>query len=281
MPSMKDIKRRITSVKNTQQIMKAMNLVAASKVQRNKGKMEAVRPMFEEAKEFMAKGIVHQDIMDSPYYAVREVNNAAYIVITGERGLCGSYNANILKEALKHMETAGKAEEVIAVGAKCKEYFIRRGKRVAEEYKGVLESVSYSVAAVIAEQVVDMYNEGQVDEVYIAYTQFETLLSQKPTLIKLLPFEEPVKQDSQKEIIYEPDLLTYLRKAVPIYMAMFIYGAMTEASVCEQASRMTSMDAAARNASEIADDLTLQYNRQRQGAITQEISEIVGGANVI
>ena len=280
MPSMKAIKRRITSVKNTQQIMKAMNLVAASKVQRNKVKMEAIRPMFDGAREFMENGADHQDALDSPYYAARQVENIAYIVITGERGLCGSYNANILKEALSKIEAGDKGEQIIAVGAKCKEYFIRRGRQVAEEYKGVLESVSYSEAAMIATHAVDMYVEGKVDEVWIAYTQFETLLSHKPTLIKLLPLE-PKKQDTHREVIYEPDVFAYLRKAVPVYMTMFIYGAMTEASVCEQASRMTSMDAAARNASEIVDDLTLQYNRQRQGAITQEISEIVGGANVI
>ena len=284
MPSMKALKRRITSVNNTQQIMKAMNLVAASKVQRNRTKFESVRSMFEQSKDFITNGVVHQDALESPYYEKREVKRTAYIVITGERGLCGSYNANISKIVIAHMNDGAKSEKVVAVGAKCKEYFVRRAKKVVEDHKGVLEHVQFYDASVIAQQAVDMYNsndpEERVDEVFIAYTQFETLLSHHPTIVKLLPFE-PSSEDTRLEEIYEPDVVTYLTKAVPIYLTMFVYGAMIESAVCEQASRMTSMDSAARNAGEIAEDLTLQYNRQRQGAITQEISEIVGGANAI
>ena len=284
MPSMKDIKRRITSVKNTQQIMKAMNLVAASKVQKFKNRLMAVRPMFDEAKEFMANGVPTQDALESDFYKAREVKRTAYVVLSGERGLCGSYNANVLKTAFNHMEANGKNEHIIAVGAKCKEYFLRRRKTIVESHTGVLENVTYDSASDIAWQLVEMYTsedaEIRVDEAYIVFTHFETILSQEPQVVKLLPFEPP-PPESQREEIYEPDIITYLQKAVPIYLTKFVYGAMVEASVCEQASRMTSMDAAARNAGEIVDDLTLQYNRQRQGAITQEISEIVGGANAI
>ena len=299
MPSMKAIKRRITSVKNTKQIMKAMNLVAASKVQKFKTKMEAVRPMFHESADFLAGGIDAHDGVESVYLSSNALAGAsgvssdssssdrkvAYIVITGERGLCGSYNANIFKAALTHMES--KNERIIAVGARCKEFFVRRGKTIVGNHAGVLENVPYSVAEEVAQSLVAMFTsedpEVKVDEIYIAYTKFETLLSHEASVVKLLPFDPSSSSGSgqKKEIIYEPDIDTYLRKAVPVYLAMFIYGAMLESSVCEQASRMTSMDAAARNADEIVDNLTLQYNRQRQGAITQEISEIVGGANAI
>ncbi|MCL1999267.1 MAG: ATP synthase F1 subunit gamma [Turicibacter sp.] len=298
MPSMKAIKRRITSVKNTGKIMKAMNLVAASKVQKNRAKLEAIRPMFTDAKRFVNEGINDLDAMDSLYYGTREGKRSAYVVICGERGLCGGYNTNILKEALNHITKEDTEERVVAVGAKCREYFVRRGKEVVAEYKGIMDHVSYAEAAKISQRLVEMYNhedpDQRVDAIYIAYTQFETLLSHTPKLVKLLPFGgnaeesgeggengEDEKKKSTAEIIYEPDVATYLDKAVPVYLTMFIYGAMTEAAVCEQASRMTSMDAAARNAGEIVDDLTLLYNRQRQGAITQEISEIVGGANAI
>lgn len=284
MPSMKALKRRITSVNNTQQIMKAMNLVAASKVQRNRTKLESIRPMYDESKDFVKLGVANQRGIESPYYEIRKVNRTAYIVIAGERGLCGSYNSNILKKAVAHMIDENKNESIIAVGGKCKEYFVRRRKSVPHEHKGVLEHVHYSDATEIAQQAVDMYNSSdpdvRVDEVYIAYTQFESLLSHTPSVIRLLPFEAPADDDRPEEL-YEPDVLTYLTKAVPIYLTMFVYGAMIESAVCEQAARMTSMDSAARNAGEIAEDLTLQYNRQRQGAITQEISEIVGGANAI
>ena len=286
MPSMKAIKRRITTVKNTQQILKAMKLVATSKVQRFRVKMENIRPMFNESRSFVEKGIYHQDVMDSPYFAGREVKRTAYIVIAGERSLCGSYNSNILKMALSHMNDSGKQERVITVGAKGKDYFVRRGKNHVAEYKKVLENAAFSDAESIAQYVLGLYNSEdeneRVDEVYISYTQFETLLSHNPAVVKLLPFEEPEPSEGQQlEVIFEPDVLSYLKKAVPMYIAMFIYGAMSESAVCEQASRMTSMDAASRNAEELVDKLTLQYNRQRQGAITQEISEIVGGANAI
>jgi len=282
MPSMKAIKRRITSVSNTQQIMKAMNLVATSKVQKNKSRLDTIRPMITTARDFMANGVYHEDSLDNVYYVARNVKKTGYVVISGERGLCGGYNANVLKEAITHMN--GKNECVIAVGAKCKEFFVRRRKNVDSEYVGVLEEISYTVAEEIAHRIVEMYNgldhDNQVEEFYLIHTQFETLLSNAPCVTKLLPFSPP-SAGSHKEVIYEPDVNTYLRKSVPIHLAMFIYGAMIESAVCEQASRMTSMDAAARNAGEIIDDLTLQFNRQRQSAITQEISEIVGGANAI
>lgn len=288
MPSMKAIKRRISSVKNTQQIMKAMNLVAASKVQKIKSRLEGISPLFQETKEFMSQGVYHQDMINNIYYETRDVKTTAYVVLSGERGLCGSYNANILKEATSHMNDNDKNERIITLGSTCKDYFVRRNKNIVKSYVGVLENVTYGVAAEVAEQLVELFTtssvEERVDEVYIAYTQFENLLSHTPKVVKLLPFD-PLVTNSQsgtrKESIYEPDIHTYLKKAVPVYLTMFMYGAMIESAVCEQAARMTSMDAAARNAGDIVEDLTLQYNRQRQGAITQEISEIVGGANAI
>jgi len=279
MPSMKAIKRRIASVRNTQQIMKAMNLVAASKVQKNKAKLEAVKPLVESARDFIDNGVNHPEVAESLYYKARQVKNTAYIVISGERGLCGSFNANVLKMALGDMED--KNEQIIAVGAKSKEFFVRRKKNLlGDGYVGVIENSPYGVATAIAEQLTDMYAEEKIDEVYIVYTEFINLLSQNPQVKRLLPLKT-TNSEVEEDKIYEPDIHTYLKKAIPIHLATFIYGAMVESSVCEQASRMTSMDAATRNAGELVDKLTLQYNRQRQSAITQEISEIVGGANVI
>jgi len=287
MPSMKAIKRRIGTVKNIQQIMKAMNLVATSKVQKNRAKLMSIRPMFDDAKLFIESGVHHEEAQDSLYYVPKPTGRAAYAVICGDRGLCGSYNSNILKETLKHMGSTGTSDDlVVAIGSKAKDYFSRRGKSVVKDYKGVVDHLTYQTAADIAKQFVELYttddDSKRVDALYVAYTQFHTLLSHTPVVVKILPFEEHTGDtDSNKEMIYEPDVLTYLKKAVPIYISMYLYGAMTEAAVCEYASKMTSMDAASRNAGEIVDKLTLQYNRQRQGAITQEISEIVGGANAI
>ena len=301
MPSLKAIKRRIASVSNTQQIMKAMNMVSASKVHKHKMKMEAIKPLFNDSKEFFNQGIFFENQEENLYFSSRSRGCTAYVVISGERGLCGSYNSNVLKAALSHMENEniGTREQIITIGAKGKDFFVRRNKNVVEDHPGVLENVSYSVAEDIAASLTKMFveddenlgsydnhNDGEIlaDEIYVVYTQFETLLSHTPKVIKLLPFEPSLTEgviESDDTVIYEPDVYTYLKKAVPIYLAMYIYGAMVESSVCEQAARMISMDAAARNAEEIVDDLTLLYNRQRQSVITQEISEIVGGANAI
>jgi F-type H+-transporting ATPase subunit gamma len=287
MPSIKAIKRRLVSVKNTQQIMKAMNLVAASKLQKNRTKLDTVRPLFDESSGFFTHGVPRDEVEDSVYYQNRGVKNAAYVIISGERGLCGSYNANILKEAFTFVTDKaenGINERIVSVGAKTKEYFARRRKNIVYEYPGVMENITYEVAQDIALQLDNMFtstNEAEkVEEIYVAYTKFGSLLSHNPTITKLLPFSEEANGDLM-DVIYEPNVGTYLKKSVPVYLSMFIYGAMIESAVCEQAARMTSMDAAARNAGEILEDLTLELNRRRQGAITQEISEIVGGANAI
>jgi len=181
-------------------------------------------------------------------------------------------------------DRADVGERIIAVGAKTKEYFARRRKNIVHEYPGVMENITYEIAQDIAMQLDHLFtsnNEAEkVEEVYIAYTKFNSLLSHIPTITKILPFSEEANGDLM-DVIYEPNVGTYLRKSVPVYLSMFIFGAMIESAVCEQAARMTSMDAAARNAGEILEDLTLELNRRRQGAITQEISEIVGGANAI
>jgi len=291
MPSLKAIKRRIASVNNTQQIMKAMNMVSASKVHKNRSKMEAIKPLFDGAKEFFNQGIFFEHREDSIYFAPRPTKSAAYIVISGERGLCGSYNSNILKAALSHMEieNIGTKEQIITIGAKGKEFYTRRNKMVVNDYPGVLENPPYGIAEDIAMYLTDRFIEdgdsqesleNRLDAIYLVYTQFETLLSHSVKVINLLPFASDIVATDDMTI-YEPNVHTYLKKAVPIYLAMAIYGAMIESSVCEQASRMVSMDSAARNAEEIVDKLTLQYNRQRQSVITQEISEIVSGANAI
>lgn len=280
---MKALKRRVTSVKNIQQIMKAMNLVAASKVQRYRNRMESVRPFFDEAKHFFNGGVIYDSLSESEYFSAKPAKSTAYVVVGGERGLCGSYNTNIFKEALVTMENDKNVkQQMFTIGEKSREYFIRRGKTVTANYAKVVENVHYGVADDIARHLIELYQKGEIDSITLSYTKFETLLSHKTQSIKLLPLVPmPPAPEAPREIIYEPTLDTYLIKSVPIHLAMYIFGAMVEAAVCEQASRMTSMDSANRNAGEIVDKLTLMYNRIRQGAITQEISEIVGGANAV
>jgi len=279
---MKAIKRRIGSVGSTQQIMKAMNLVAASKLQRAKAQLSLVRPLYSNIKTVMDGIRSGADLTDNIYFEKREAKNIAYLVVSGDRGLCGGYNLNLCKEAFALIEGSGAAEKIVTVGSKGGDYFRRRGKNIVKSYSAASEAEAYGNALAVGEYLLDMYKSGEVDEVYIAFTRFETILSQKPETLRLLPLGGGEKPEGPSGFMgYDPDVNTFLDHAVPMYINTIIYGAMVESNVCEQASRMTSMDAAARNAEEIIDTLTLVYNRKRQGAITQEITEIVSGANAI
>jgi len=290
MASIKNIKRRIASVSNTQKIMKAMDLVAASKLQKAKSRLNDIRPLFDNLRQMM-DGIKTSiatielgfDEEAPPFTDEREVKNIAYIVLTSDRGLCGGFNVNVSKEALSLIESyVGKDEKIIAVGSKGSEYFRRRQKNVVKKYPSASETTVFDDAEAIGNLVSDMYITGEVDEVYMVYTHFETVMSHTPCVEKLLPIRADADTDSAADtMMYEPDVRTFISLAVPMYLNSSIYAAMVESTVCENASRMTSMDAAARNATEIIDDLTLEFNRKRQGIITQEITEIVSGANAL
>jgi len=338
MASIKNIKRRIASVGNTQKIMKAMDLVAASKLQKAKSRLGDIRPLFDNMKTVMS-GIkssiagleLGYDEEAPPFTEEREVKCIAYIVLTSDRGLCGGFNVNVSKEALALIDANdGVEEKIIAVGSKGWEYFRRRQKNVVKRFVSASELTVFEDAEEIGRMVSEMYTSGEVDEVYLVYTHFETVMSHTPCFEKLLPIradsggsgtDDSGNADSTESIsstgsetdsisktasagvnaggssgdnadgaddesgndfmTYEPDVKTFITLAVPMYLNTSIYAAMIESTVCENASRMTSMDAAARNANEIIDDLTLEYNRKRQGIITQEITEIVSGANAL
>jgi len=284
MSSMKAIKKRITSVNNTKKIMKAMNLVAASKLQKAKARLDDIRPMYSDIKKVMEniRAGISED-MSIPFAEAREVKNIAYIVLTGDRGLCGGFNATVSKEALAYVEALkDKNAKIIAVGSKGWDYFRRRGKEIVHRFEGASEATAFTDAEVLGNLVAEMYTSGEVDEVYIVYTHFESVLTHIPYIEKLLPLrmaESDGFDPGSFTMSYDPDINVFIKNAVPMYLSITIFGAMMESAVCEQASRMTSMDSATRNATDIIDDLTLEYNRKRQGMITQEITEIVSGAN--
>jgi len=284
MASMKAIKKRITSVNNTKKIMKAMNLVAASKLQKAKARLDDIRPMYNDIKKVMENiraGV--SDDMQIPFAEDREVKNVLYIVLTSDRGLCGSFNATVSKEALAYIEALkDKNAKIIAVGSKGWDYFRRRGKEITHRCEGASEASSFADAEALGYRVAKMYSDGEVDEVYIVYSHFESVLTHIPYIERLLPLRMAASESFDAgsfAMSYDPDINTFITHAVPMYLNVTIFGAMMESAVCEQASRMTSMDSATRNATDILDDLTLEYNRKRQGMITQEITEIVSGAN--
>jgi F-type H+-transporting ATPase subunit gamma len=284
MASMKTIKKRIISVNNTKKIMKAMNLVAASKLQKAKVRLDNIRPMYSDIKDMMdnIKSGISEDMV-VPFADKREVKSIAYIVLTSDRGLCGGFNAVISKEAYAFVEAHKDTEaRIIAVGSKGWDYFRRRGKKIEHRCQAASEATAFADAEVLGNLVAQMYTSGEVDEVYIIYTHFESVLTHIPYIEKILPLKMAGNEESDFSIqtmSYDPDISTFITHAVPMYLNITIFGAMMESAVCEQASRMTSMDSATRNATDIIDDLTLAYNRKRQGMITQEITEIVSGAN--
>ena len=286
MASIKAIKKRLTSVSNTKKIMKAMNLVAASKLQKAKSRLDDIRPMYSDIRNVMEniKAGFGED-MEIPFAEEREVKNIAYILLTSDRGLCGGFNATVSKEALAYVEAnKDKNAKIIAVGSKGWDYFRRRGKDVVYRCEAASEATVYTDAEVLGNRVAQMYSSGEVDEVYIIYTHFESVLAHIPYIEKLLPLKMSSDEKSGSGpafMTHDPDISTFITHAVPMYLNITIFGAMMESAVCEQACRMTSMDSATRNASDIIDDLTLEYNRKRQGMITQEITEIVSGANAL
>jgi len=283
MASIKVIKRRIASVTTTKKIMKAMNMVAASKLQKDKVRLEAARP-FVDASRANIDNVRHcENAGDNIYFQQRDVKNIAYLIITSDRGLCGGYNTNLAEEALRHIESSGKKAKIVAVGIKGYDYFIRHGKKVLRRFDDVLETAFYEDAERIGNYLTALYSLGKADEVYMAYTEYKSALSHIPQVVKLLPLgpEAEPKNISLCDMEYEPNVSEYLGHAIPMYISAYIYAALLESSTCEQAARMVSMDAATENATEIINKLTQTYNRRRQSAITQEISEIVGSANSI
>ena len=280
MPSMKHIKRRIMSVRNTQQITKAMNLVSASKLQKIRARITAARSLYSDAARMIDGAKSREGTQASRFSGAERqgIKNSAFIVITSDRGLCGGYNANVCKAALSAME--GKSEMIIALGARGASYLTQRGKNIVGSHAGVIETMFFEDAEDIGYSLVSSYLAGEVDEVFVVYTHFESMLSHVPKVERVLPIEAG-SGEFDEEMQYEPNIAAFLDDAVPEYINMFIYGVMVESVACEQAARMTSMDAASKNADDIIDDLTLAYNRQRQGIITQEINEIVSGANAL
>ena len=283
MPSMKAIKRRRVSAKGIQKITKAMNLVATSKLQRARARYKAVQPLFTETRTVMANAAAHDDAQEHAVIKSREVKSVAYVVVTSDRGLCGGYNSNICKALRKHADNKGKDVKIVAVGTKGRDFFRRRDYNVIESYNSPTENASFADAEKISRHLFYLYQTGQIDEICVAYTKFESILSLTPTIEKVLPVDELLSAANPKSagMEYDPDLNAFIDHMAPLYLGVYIYGAMVEAVICEQASRMTSMDNATKNADDIIEKLTLMFNRQRQSMITQEITEIVSGANAL
>ena len=279
---MKEIKTRIASVENTKQITKAMELVSSSKFRRAKEKAESSKAYFNTLKEAVENIAKSTSGVKSEFLKQREVKNRCYVVIAGDRGLAGGYNANVFK-ALAAETQGSKNVKVVTIGKKAKEFVSKRDFEVIGSIPSV-ENANYEDIMNISKTVMDSYQNGDIDEVKLIYTEFVSALSQEPRLVKLLPISiEADKGEEKKQsgaaVQYLPSADAVLGFIVPKYVSGMIYGGLAESYASEQAARRTAMESATDNANEMISNLELQYNRARQAAVTQEISEIVAGAS--
>lgn len=282
----REYKRRIRSVKNTQQITKAMKMVAAAKLRRAQEYAEASRPYTETLQGTLARlAAVAFDVRHPLLEKREEIRKVGYIVITGDRGLCGAFNTNIIRAANTAMlEDERKVQTgVIAVGRRGRDFYRKRGGYDAE-FINLGDKPSYADAREIGQYVMNAYENEELDEVHIVYGKFINVLRQVPTVVKILPLEPPKNEETEEQYvdyIYEPSAEDILLTLLPRYIGSQIYNALLESKASELGARMTAMGNATENAGEIIDALTLEMNKVRQAAITDEILDIVGGAEAL
>lgn len=277
--SMKSIKLRIKSMESTKQITKAMEMVAASRMRKAQDRVQTCRPYFETLHRTLRTIAANTDDFESVYLQPREVKKSCYIVIAGDRGLAGGYNSNVLKMAWAAME--GKNACVLPIGKKAVEFFRQRGVEILTESYAEAADVTVADCFTMSKLVANEFSSEAYDEVSVIYTKFHSILSQTPESIRLLPLQEGENEEIPKSnclTLYEPDGASVFEAIIPEYLGGLIYCSLCESVASELGARRTAMDAATKNAEEMIADLNLKFNRARQGAITQEITEIVAGS---
>ena len=285
MASMKDIKRRKGSIQSTQQITKAMKLVSTVKLQKAKNRAEQTDPYFNYMYQTVSSMLAKSGNINHPYLKSGESSKKAVVMITSNRGLAGGYNSNIVK-LITGSDLPKEDLEIYAIGSKGREALERRGYHIKLDDSEIIESPSYEDAAALCKQILASFTNGEIGEIYLAYTHFKNTVSHEPKLIKLLPVEiapqaEVADNGANVLMNYEPNEEEALDMIIPKYVTSLFYGALVEAVASENGARMQAMDSATSNAEEMISDLTLKYNRARQGAITQELTEIIAGASAI
>lgn len=282
--NMRDIKRRIKSVQNTKQITKAMEMVSAAKLRRAQERAEASRPYADTMRDVInsiaagTKGIKH------PMLVSREIKKTGYLVITSDRGLAGGYNGNLLRKlahTIRERHTSADEYTVMVIGRKGRDFLRKRNYPMAGEVTGIPDAPEFSDIKQIASQAVSMFADGVYDELYLYYNEFISAISQVPTEMRLLPLDQSPTGEGVANYEYEPSPEGVLEALLPKYAETLIFSALLDAKASEQGARMTAMGNATKNASEMIGSLTLTFNRARQASITQEISEIVAGANAL
>ena len=281
MPSLIDIRRRIRSVRNTQQITKAMKMVSAAKLRRAQDRVIASRPYGAALRGLLADvaaaAASDERVGSQPLLARRPEQRVQLILVTSDKGLAGAFNANLIKAAQRFAEEhKPAATDFLLIGRKGRDFFRKRAVPITGEHLGMAK-VKYDDAVSIAQHVIERFRNEEIDAVYLLYNEFKSVMAQKVTLAQVLPMELP-KQDEPVDFIFETPPVEMLASLLPRYVEIELYRALLESAAAEHAARMTAMDAATSNASDMIEDLTLYMNRVRQASITKEIIEVVSGA---
>jgi len=289
MATLRDIKLRIKGVKSTQQITKAMKMVAAAKLRRATESILNARPYAKKISVLLSHLVNEDDKQSNPLFADREVKNVAVIVVTADRGLCGAFNTNIIKEATRYVEEEikqkGLEHQLYCLGKKGSDYFSRRDYNVAASYPGIFSQINYSVAQKLVDEIIPKYLDGSIDKVIIIFNEFKSIIQQKIVVEQFLPITSGEEKANDKHevanYIYEPDQKAIFNYLIPKHLKGQMWRVLLESNASEFAARMTAMDNATTNAKELIRSLSLTYNSKRQAAITTEILEIVSGANAL
>lgn len=286
MASMRDIKRRKQSVSSTQQITKAMKLVSTVKLQKARAKAEQTSPYFDAMYSTICSMLAKAGNVDNQYLKDNGSTKKAIIVISSNRGLAGGYNSNVVK-MITGSEIDPDDVKLYVIGHKGGESLAHKGYEVVKDYSLVMEAPTYADAMVVCNDVLEAYTNGEIGEIYLVYTHFKNTVSQVPKLMKLLPAEiseedvEKAAETTDALMNFEPNEEEALELIIPKYVTSLVYGALVEAVASENGARMQAMDSATNNAEDIISDLSLKYNRARQGSITQELTEIIAGAEAL
>ena len=284
MASMRDIKRRKSSVQSTQQITKAMKLVSTVKLQRAKGRAEKSKTYFSCMYDTVASMLSKAGTVNHPFLMAGESTKKAVIVITANRGLAGGYNSNIVK-LIKNSDFKKEDLLLYTIGTKGRDALARLGYTIAADYSEVIDEPMYSDAMEISKKLLEEFAAGRIGEIYVAYTGFKNTVTHVPTLLKLLPVkvedDRPQSENHQAVMEFEPECEEAIDLIIPKYITSLIYGALIESVASENGARMQAMDSATSNADDMIGKLSLLYNRARQSSITQELTEIIAGAEAI
>jgi F-type H+-transporting ATPase subunit gamma len=288
MATLRDIKGRIKGVKSTEQITKAMKMVAAAKLRRAQENVINARPYAKKIWETLSHLATENDLLTNPFFVQRDLKNVAFVIVTADRGLCGAFNSNIIKEAVRYIneELNNKSVNVslFCIGKKGADFFSKRTYSLFDKNTGLFSSLQYSAALDISNKLITNYLDGTFDKVIVIYNEFKSIIQQKIVIKQFLPItllEEEKESNILSNYIYEPDQKTIFEFMLPKHLKAQIWRILLESNASELGARMTAMDNASTNAKELIRTLQLTYNKERQAAITKELLEIVAGANAL